>query len=101
VDRKTNHLLTGCVYARELWCILLLQWEGSTDHLAPLSDSSLATWWMQARAAVPASRRRGFDSFLLLVAWRLWKERNVCVFSVVAHNVSQAAEGLIEEAETV
>jgi hypothetical protein len=32
------------------------------------------------RKQVPQTRRRAFDSFVVLVVWCLWRERNVRVF---------------------
>jgi hypothetical protein len=36
---------------------------------------SLATWWYSARKLVAKARRKGFDTFVWLVAWSIWRER--------------------------
>jgi hypothetical protein len=46
------------------------------QHLGPSDDSFLADWWLQVRTLVPNAFGRGFDSFVLLVSWEIWKERN-------------------------
>jgi hypothetical protein len=37
---------------------------------------SLATWWCSARKSVAKTRRKGFDAFVWLVAWSIWRECN-------------------------
>jgi hypothetical protein len=37
---------------------------------------SLATWWCSGRKLVAKTRRKGFDAFVWLVAWLIWRERN-------------------------
>ena len=92
-----DHLLTSCVYARELWFRLLR--PGGWDQLTPQPGSVLSSWWMDARRLVPTQLRRGFDSIVLLVSWHLWKERNSRVFDNVVTMASQAARLVLEEGD--
>jgi len=48
---------------------------------------------------VPKELRTGFDSAVLLVSWRMWKERNSRVFDNAAGSPAQAARRVFEEAE--
>jgi hypothetical protein len=73
-DETRDHLLSSCVYTREVWHRLLVL--VGFQHLSPTTDSTLADWWQQSRMRVPGSFRRGFDSLMLLISWEIWKERN-------------------------
>lgn len=45
--------------------------------------------------------RRGFDSAVLLLSWRLWKERkrNARTFDNVVSSIVQVAQGALDEAD--
>jgi hypothetical protein len=48
---------------------------------------------------VPKELRKGFDSAVLLVSWRLWKKRNSRVFDNAACSLTQAARQVLEEGD--
>ena len=48
---------------------------------------------------MPKELRKGFDSAVLLVSWRLWKERNSYVFDNVACTTTQAARRVLDEVD--
>jgi hypothetical protein len=77
-DETVDHLFASCVFAREVWFRVLH--PSGWDPLSPTAHSPLSTWWPDGRSTVPAQLRRGFDSAVLLVSWRLWKERNSRTF---------------------
>jgi hypothetical protein len=52
---------------------------------------------MDGQCFVPAQLRRGFDSTVLLVWWRLWKERNSRTFDNSASTVQQVAKLVLKE----
>jgi hypothetical protein len=54
---------------------------------------------MDARRLVPSQLRRGFDSVVLLVSWRMWKERNSRVFDNVVTAASQATRVVLDEGD--
>jgi len=54
---------------------------------------------MDARCLVPRPMRKGFDAAVLLLSWRLWKERNSCVFNNAHSSVVQAARGVLKEGD--
>jgi hypothetical protein len=73
-----DHLLTGCVYSRVLWFLVLRRcgWE----HLQPAAGDRFIFWWLGARKRVPKARRQAFDSLSFLVSRRVWLRRNHQVF---------------------
>lgn len=78
-DETTDHLLLGCVFSRQVWCILL--GRAGLQVLMPAPGSRLADWWLSSRLAVPAAARKAFDSTVLAVSWALWRERNARTFN--------------------
>jgi hypothetical protein len=51
---------------------------------------------MDGRWLVPAQLRRGFDSAILLVSWRIWKECNSRTFDN-SSTVQQVARLVLDE----
>jgi hypothetical protein len=93
-----DHLLVDCVFSRETWFrtlghILLPQ-------LAPDRLMSLAAWWCSARKPVAKTRRKGFDAFVWLVAWSIWRERNRRVHEREALMPAALASAILDEAKT-
>ena len=62
-------------------------------------SSVLSSWWMDSRDALPGTLRRAFDSVLLLVSWRIWKERNARVFDGVSSSAAQLTRSVLVEAD--
>jgi hypothetical protein len=54
---------------------------------------------MDARRLVPRQLWRGFDSVVLLVSWRMWKEHNSRVFDNVVIAASQATRVVLNEGD--
>jgi len=54
---------------------------------------------MDARRQVPKELRKGFDSAVLLVSWRIRKERNSRVFDNAACTAAQAARKVLEDGD--
>jgi hypothetical protein len=96
-DETVDHLLASCVYSRELWYRLLR--PSGWDQLTPLPGSLLSSWWMDARCLVPKQLRRGFDSVVLLVSWRLWRERNARIFDNNYISADQATRAVLDEGD--
>jgi len=69
------------------------------ERITPALGVVISAWWMDARGQVPRELRKGFDSAVPLISWRLWKERNSRVFNNAPCMVSQAAQGVIEEGD--
>jgi hypothetical protein len=69
--KTLDHLLVDCVFSRETWFRTLT--HILLPQLAPDRPTSLATWWCSARKSVAKTRRKGFDTFVWLVAWSIWR----------------------------
>jgi hypothetical protein len=63
------------------------------QQLAPSQEDSFYVWWLQARKRVPKLKRRGVDVLVLLIGWRIWKERNARTFARETMRPSQLVLG--------
>ena len=54
---------------------------------------------MDAWCLVPGHLRKGFDSVVLLVSWRLWRERNSRFFDNVSITADQARRVVLDEGD--
>jgi hypothetical protein len=51
------------------------------QHVMPrLNDNFLQNLCGLAKTKVTLVHKKGFNSLVILVAWRMWKHRNACVF---------------------
>jgi len=74
-----DHHLVQCSFSSEVWHRLLLPL--GLQSLAPSTlEFSFADWWTTSRKRLAVDSRKPFDSFVVLVCWMLWKERNSRVF---------------------
>jgi hypothetical protein len=73
-----DHLLVACVFSREIWFKALRRFGWQT--LAPAQEASFVPWWLHTGKTVPKARRAAFDCIVVLVARRLWLQRNEKVF---------------------
>ncbi|KAJ1298448.1 hypothetical protein BS78_01G454400, partial [Paspalum vaginatum] len=74
-----HHLIIQCHYSRRIW-EAMAHWL-SIASLAPVSwpaSDSVKQWWFTiGYSSVP---KKGTRSFLLLVVWQIWLERNARIF---------------------
>jgi hypothetical protein len=89
-DQETlDHMLIGCVFAREFWFKLLLQ--VNLQLLAPQSeDSAFLEWWRTLCTKVSGIARDGLNSLVILGVWTLWKQHNGCVFDNKSPSIADA-----------
>lgn len=69
LDETTDHLLCSCVFAREVWSLLLSSMGFFV--VAPGQDDTLLGWWLAARDMLLQALQRSFDYMVLLVTWWL------------------------------
>jgi hypothetical protein len=74
-----NHLLVGCVFARQVWS-LILQQLGLLQLPPQPTTTCFSRWWKRTTAAISKETRKGLNSLIILVAWEIWKHRNTYVF---------------------
>jgi hypothetical protein len=85
-EDTVKHIMAGCVYTRQVWVGWLLKLQIMVD--APQMDDSLQSWWFRTRTRFGSKERRGFDSLVVLVSWRLWRQRNVRCFNNIQKQFS-------------
>lgn len=92
-----DHLFSHCDYSRQVWLHVGLMTNNQLPNLTP--NSNLIDWWLSIRANMTNIKARGLDSTVMLVCWRLWKERNGRAFATdVARTPQQLMPLIIEEA---
>ena len=78
-EDTVDHILLQCVFSRQVW-VRCIDRMGLMADLCPSYDSSLVQWWTEARKRIHKQTRKGFDTFVMLICWTLWKQRNARVF---------------------
>lgn len=77
-DESVQHILTNCIFARQFWFLLLAQY--GLERVAPTAlEVNFTEWWKSAVSRVEKSKRKGFNSLVILRAWTLWIHKNNCV----------------------
>lgn len=62
-----GHLVTACVYSRQLW-VMLLDPIGLLELVLVMGDDrDMADWWMKQRRVVHQAHRSAFGSIVILV----------------------------------
>jgi hypothetical protein len=54
-------------------------------------------WWRQSETQLSKEQRKGFNSLVILVAWRLWKHMNECVFDEASPSMSRILQSRSED----
>jgi hypothetical protein len=86
-EEDIQHLLIGCVVARQVWFSLFHQIGFS--QLAPTpTEASFDIWWENVEVAATGDMRKGLNSLVIFGAWCIWKHRNDYVFNGSAPSVA-------------
>lgn len=75
------HLLVECPWARQVWDQIALQ--ANTLYLQPESwaaASNIKEWMSSRWDSAPKEKKKATISMIHLIAWEIWKERNMRVF---------------------
>lgn len=57
-------------------------------------------WWLKAREGIPKPTKKNFDTILILLHWRIWKERNVRIFDNVISSADRVRDLVIQDIGT-
>lgn len=91
-----SHLFVHCSFTTEVWQ-RFRTWVGVPFPTPAADDKGTEDWWLRARNAAPERFKREFDAVVILVHWRLWKERNARIFDGVASSPDRVVEAIIED----
>jgi hypothetical protein len=95
-SQSIQHLLCTCIFAQQFWhCILSSLGLANLSHAS--NESSFAEWWRKVCKQVHKSKRRGFNSIIILEAWCLWLHRNKTVFDGVRPSISRIRRVFLDE----
>jgi hypothetical protein len=82
-----DHLLVGCVFARQFWFQILCQ--VGLHSLAPQpNEQCFDSWWQRLDEAASGLHRDGINTLVILGSWMLWNHRNRCVFDGAAPSLA-------------
>ncbi|KAE8775414.1 hypothetical protein D1007_52103 [Hordeum vulgare] len=91
-----GHLFVHCSFTAEVWQ-RFRTWVGVPFPTPAADDKGTEDWWLRARNAAPERFKRDFDAVVILVYWRLWKERNARIFDGIASSPDRVVEAIIED----
>jgi hypothetical protein len=97
-SENIQHLLCTCIFGRQFWYYILSSL--GLANLSPASnESTFADWWEKVCKQVHKSKRRGFNSIIILGAWCLWLHRNKAVFDGVKPSIHGIKSVFLDEFE--
>jgi hypothetical protein len=96
-DENIEHLLIGCVVARQFW--YTLHSFGLSQLVPTANDSPFAAWWERVAAALSGDVQKGLNSLIILGAWYIWKHRNNCLFDGASPRVVSILSMARDEAQ--
>lgn len=88
-----QHLLLGCVVAREVWAWALTRWNRL--EWMPGAGSQIVHWWTSLHC--PSAVRRDLWKAVILVFWCIWRHRNDVVFNGTTPAVETIRHRIREE----
>ena len=90
-----DHLLLGCVLARQVWVVIMGNW--GKPHWTPEPEAELVPWW--ASLNIEKTKRKETWTMITLVAWTLWKHRNDIVFNGASPSVNEGLRQIEAEGQ--
>ena len=85
-----------CCFTNQVW-VRFKAWTGADFQIPDDSFSTTEDWWLKARVAIPKHTRRNFDTIVILLHWRIWKERNAMIFENIASTADRVLDQIIED----
>ena len=94
-EETIQHLLTNCVFSRQIWFIILSPME--MDEAVPQqNEHSFAAWWAKCTRRVK-EYKKGVNSLIILTSWLIWKHRNSCVFDGATPSINEVLRQFRDE----
>jgi hypothetical protein len=72
-DKTVQHILSNCVFTRQFWHNILTP-IGLSSVGPKRRDSDFTEWRRKALTKIPKSKRKGFNSMVILRVWSIWKQ---------------------------
>jgi hypothetical protein len=94
-EESIDHLLVGCVLAREVWAACL-RWWGKLGWM-PQADTRFIPWLQSKRGGL--GKDRDLWTGIALVCWCLWRHRNDVVFEGASPSRETVLARITDEAE--
>jgi len=95
-DETVQHILSNCVFTRQFWHNILTP-IGLSSVGPKRRDLVFTEWGRKASTMIPKSKRKGFNSMVILGAWSIWKQRNRCVFEGARPCLNTLEDGFKDE----
>jgi hypothetical protein len=91
-----DHLLVGCVFARNYWFKLLskVNLHNFTPHVY---EENTMLWWKRCSDQLHGIAGKGLNSLISLDLWILWNHRNACVFKGLSPCLNSAIKRTEQE----
>ncbi|TVU14229.1 hypothetical protein EJB05_37684, partial [Eragrostis curvula] len=92
-DRLERHGLQHADYGRDG-----AQHKVGLQRLASRQDDTVFNeWWRQAAKRFGHEQRKEFNTYVILIAWQLWKHHNRCVFAGIQPQADAALHEINDE----
>ncbi|KAG0518888.1 hypothetical protein BDA96_09G215700 [Sorghum bicolor] len=75
-------IVASCSFSRQIWWTILAVLGADASQVG---DGTLVAWWDKWQQRWHGDKQRGADTLFALVAWKIWKERNL--LSTIKHIV--------------
>lgn len=87
------HLLLGCVFARQVWEVVLVAWN--REGWRPSADADIRAWWAGITGLHGVAK--DLRTAVTLVFWTIWRHRNDVVFNGASPEVHRVVACIWEE----
>jgi hypothetical protein len=92
-----NHIMVQCSFSCEISYTLLLNYR--LHSLTPQASADFTSWWSLLGESAPPSLQKELNALVILVARRLWRERNSRVFDKFATLPREVCRMISDESE--
>lgn len=94
-----SHLFMECPVVRSLWERVALWVRQASLRPSNWVGATLPDWFIKITTDLPAAKKQGLRSLIMLVMWEVWRERNARVFRKECRSIQRIMEGIYDEAK--